>query len=272
MSQSDHALDRLDVLLHALPVENMPMSLSELDGYVTGILACPYMIAPSEWLPHVWGETGEADFPDQETAEETIAAVMAHYNSVAEAMNRSPWIAPIYEVDPNSDETLWEPWVDGFTRAMALTPDAWDRLLDRADDETRTTLAFLIALEDGCMRTTCKRWSQASRSGSTRRSTGPDGMRRRMSVSSAIGRPRHGKAGQAVSSGVACGASTIRTGPRSCWFVRGIPSNWRTSAFFCMNSCIIDRRRIIGIAPPHRNCRLTGSKTSGWLNRSSHSK
>lgn len=28
------------MLLHALPAENMPMSLSELDGYVTGILAC----------------------------------------------------------------------------------------------------------------------------------------------------------------------------------------------------------------------------------------
>ena len=148
MSQSEKALDRLEVLLHALPVENMPMALSELDGYVTGILACPDMIAPSEWLPHVWGETGEADFPDQETAEETIAAVMAHHNAVAEAMIRSPWLAPIYEVDPNSDETLWEPWVDGFTRAMALRPDAWDRLLDQADDETRTMMGFLMALQD----------------------------------------------------------------------------------------------------------------------------
>ncbi len=148
MSQPDQALDRLNVLLHALPVENMPMSLSELDGYVTGILSCPDMIAPSEWLPHVWGETGEADFPDQKTAEETIGAVMAHYNSVAEAMTRSLWIEPIYEVDPNSDETLWEPWVDGFTRAMDLRPDAWDRLLDQADEETRASMAFLMALQD----------------------------------------------------------------------------------------------------------------------------
>ena len=51
MGQSDQALDRLNELLHALPGENMPMTLSELDGYVTGILACSEMIAPSEWLP-----------------------------------------------------------------------------------------------------------------------------------------------------------------------------------------------------------------------------
>ena len=148
MGQSDQALDRLNVLLHALPVENMPMTLSELDGYVTGILACTDMVAPSEWLPHVWGETGEANFPDQKAAEETSSAVMAHYNLAAEAMTRSLWVEPIYEVDPNSDETMWEPWVDGFTRAMSLRPDAWERLLDQADEETRATMIFLMALQD----------------------------------------------------------------------------------------------------------------------------
>jgi uncharacterized protein len=52
------------------------------------------------------------------------------------------------EVDPNSDETLWEPWVDGFSRAMRLRPDAWEKLLDRGDEETRTTMIFLMALQD----------------------------------------------------------------------------------------------------------------------------
>ena len=79
MGQSDQDLDRLSALLHALPVENVPMTLSELDGYVTGILACPDMIMPSDWLPHVWGETGEANFPDMKIADETIGAVMGHY-------------------------------------------------------------------------------------------------------------------------------------------------------------------------------------------------
>ncbi|MGJ8590301.1 MAG: UPF0149 family protein, partial [Yoonia sp.] len=50
MDQSDQELDRLDELLHALPAENMPMTLSELDGYVVGVLACPDMIPSSEWI------------------------------------------------------------------------------------------------------------------------------------------------------------------------------------------------------------------------------
>ena len=148
MDKENKRLDRLDALLHALPFDTMPMAVSELDGYITGLLACPEMIPPSKWLPHVWGETGDAQFPDQKTAERTISAVMEHYNSVAEAMTRSLWCEPIYEIDPNSDEVLWEPWVDGFTRAMRLRPDAWEALLDRADDETRASLIFLMALQD----------------------------------------------------------------------------------------------------------------------------
>lgn len=150
MDQSDQELDRLNALLHALPAEAMPMTLSELDGYIVGVLACPEMIPPSEWLSHVWGETGDAEFPDQQSAEETIGAVMAHYNSVVEAITGALWVEPIYEVDPNSDEVMWEPWVDGFTCAMRVRPAAWSRLLDQADEETRTTMIFLMALQDIC--------------------------------------------------------------------------------------------------------------------------
>lgn len=148
MTKEEKRLDRLDELLHALPFENMPMTLSELDGYVTGVLACPEMIPPSEWLPLVWGETGDAQFTDQKAAEETIGAVMTHYNAVAQAMSLSLWIEPIYEIDTNSDEILWESWVDGYTRALGLRPDAWEKLLDRADEETRSTMIFLMALQD----------------------------------------------------------------------------------------------------------------------------
>ncbi len=148
MNQEDDRLDRLEDLLQALPVENDPMSVSELDGFVTGILTCPEMIPPSDWLPPIWGVTGAAGFPGLEAAEETIGAVMEHYNNVASQITQSLWVEPIYEIDPNSEETLWEPWVDGFTRAMALRPDAWEALLDRADEETRSTIIFIMALQD----------------------------------------------------------------------------------------------------------------------------
>lgn len=148
MDQDDERLQRLDDLLSALPIDDEPMTLSELDGYITGILACPEMIPPSDWLADVWGERKDAGFPDLKTAQETIGAVMAHYNAVAEAMTRSLWLEPIYEIDSISEEVLWEAWIAGFTHAMALRPKAWEALLDRADDETRESMIFIMALAD----------------------------------------------------------------------------------------------------------------------------
>lgn len=148
MNRSENDLDRLEALIFALPQENFPMTLSELDGYITGILVCPEMIAPSEWLPLIWGEAGDAQFPDLKVAQETTEAVMAHYNVIARNLSEEGWLAPIYEIDPNSDETLWEPWIDGFAAAQSLRPEAWGALHDRADKETRSCLHFLMALYD----------------------------------------------------------------------------------------------------------------------------
>lgn len=148
MSRSEKDLDRLEALLFALPQEDFPMTLSELDGYVTGLLTCPEMIPPSDWLPLVWGETGKAGFPGIEAAQETMDAVMAHYNAVAKAIMSKDWLEPIYEIDPNSDETLWEPWIEGFAVAQSLRPEAWAALHDRADKETQSCLHFLMALYD----------------------------------------------------------------------------------------------------------------------------
>ncbi|PXW66256.1 uncharacterized protein C7964_11157 [Loktanella sp. PT4BL] len=148
MAKNAKRLARLTELLNALQVESLPMTLSELDGYITGVLACPEMIPPMLWMPQVWRITGDAYLVDQKVPEETIGAVMEHYNALAKAMTWSRWVAPIYEVDSKSGETLWEPWVDGFSRAMDLRPDAWEGLLDRADEETQASLIFLIALQD----------------------------------------------------------------------------------------------------------------------------
>ena len=37
------------------------MLLEELDGFIAGLLVCPELIKPSEWLSVVWGSEGEDD-------------------------------------------------------------------------------------------------------------------------------------------------------------------------------------------------------------------
>ena len=90
---TDVEIDRLEELLSDIDVMPDAMCASELDGYVAGLLLCPEMIIPSEWLPEVWGLDGEPEFASMKQAEATIGAVMAHYNRVAEnlASRRKPY-------------------------------------------------------------------------------------------------------------------------------------------------------------------------------------
>ena len=148
MSYTIEDLDRLDALLQALPQDQMPMSLSELNGYLTGILAAPDLIMPSEWLDGVWSEDGAGELPDPATAEKLVPAVMEHYNDIAALIYTEGWIEPIYEEDPNSGETLWEPWIDGFTRAMGLRPAQWLAVAEGPNEDAALALNMIIVMQD----------------------------------------------------------------------------------------------------------------------------
>ena len=147
MSDTDPELDRLQDVLNALPAERDGMTIAELDGYVAALIVCPEMILPSEWLPGVWG--GEHEFGDVAEAEATTAAVMGHYNRIARELAERPEdYAPVMEIDPRSGETLWEPWIDGFERAMRLRPDAWEEIALSDDHEASASVSMIVALND----------------------------------------------------------------------------------------------------------------------------
>ena len=147
MSDTDPDLDRLHDLLNAIPAERDGMTIAELDGYVAGLIVCPDMIMPSEWLPGVWG--GEHEFGDVDEAEATIAAVMGHYNRIARELAECPEdYAPVFEIDPNGGDTLWEPWIDGFERAMRLRPEAWEAIALSEDGEASASVSMILALND----------------------------------------------------------------------------------------------------------------------------
>jgi uncharacterized protein len=147
MSDLPRHLKLLDKLLLDFPGE--PMLLSELDGFLTGVIVCPELIMPGEWLPQIWGvEDGESVFENSGQAERMIGLVMEHYNTIAYGLNGSSGeLAPLFEVDTRHNETLWELWIDGFDRAMDLRPDAWTKLL-ASDEDTRAALGGLMTLAE----------------------------------------------------------------------------------------------------------------------------
>ncbi|WBJ98836.1 UPF0149 family protein [Methylocystis parvus] len=127
------------------------MLLEELDGLVAGVLVCPEMIPPSEWLPVVWGQTDEEAAPAFDSMahlNEVLALVMAHYNDLAKRLFERPGTyAPYFAIDDRNGDVLWELWIEGFEKAVKLRPAAWRPLLD-ADLDTAKAMSGLLTLAD----------------------------------------------------------------------------------------------------------------------------
>jgi uncharacterized protein len=142
-------LDHLADLLLDLPYENHGMTLSQFDGFCAGLIVCPDMILPSEWLPKVWGTDVEPFFQDADHAEITIDAATDHYNRVVKVLANNPDnFDPIFGMDQNNDDLLWQPWVAGFEQAMCLRPDTWKQIINSDDDEAASSVGMIIAMND----------------------------------------------------------------------------------------------------------------------------
>ena len=158
-------LDALEAALRALPEESEAMVLSQLDGFVAGLVVCPEPIPAEEWLPVVWGDdatddTAAALFGDAERAAEVTALILRHHAETARVLAEQPDdYGPIYDVapeepdaedaDPDDGEVMWQGWVLGFQSALALRPEIWEPLFEADEDNpARQALDALMALHD----------------------------------------------------------------------------------------------------------------------------
>lgn len=135
--------ERLSAFL--LSLGDDAMVLSELDGFLAGIVICPEPIMPSEWLPLIWGDAGPS-FEDAGQAQDIIALVMARYNDIAHSLQRRGRFTPILEPDID-DSFLWEIWAEGFAQAAGLrVNECWDVYEQSEDEAVRAAMGFLSML------------------------------------------------------------------------------------------------------------------------------
>jgi uncharacterized protein len=127
------------------------MLIEELDGFVAGLLVCPDLIKPGEWLPIIWNRDGgdqQPAFDNLDHANRVLGLIMEHYNSVARTlMERPDHYSPLFAVDERNGDILWELWIEGFEQAIKLHPAAWQKLLN-ADAETAVAMHGMLALAD----------------------------------------------------------------------------------------------------------------------------
>jgi uncharacterized protein len=125
------------------------MLIEEFDGLVAGLLICPDLISPRDWLPIVFGQDGEDEklpFDDADHANRVLALVMDHYNDVALTLMQHPErYRPLYPVDQRNGDVVWEIWIEGFARAASLRPEAWQEPIE-ADSETADAMLGMLTL------------------------------------------------------------------------------------------------------------------------------
>ncbi len=147
MAELPSYLDELDRLL--LDQGDHWMLLTQLDGYLTGILVSPDLVPPGSWLKHIWaGDDGEGGehFEKMEDFQHLIDLVMRHYHDVLALLNQPGSYEPLFDVDTRNEDILWEMWVEGFVQAMNLAPDGWRRIAVSDDTGCRAALKGLAKL------------------------------------------------------------------------------------------------------------------------------
>src|SRR4051794_10193164 len=65
------------------------MGLSDLDGFLTGIIIGPELVTPDEWLPVIWGHE-EPEFEFAAYAESIIGVILGRYSEIAIGLKTDP--------------------------------------------------------------------------------------------------------------------------------------------------------------------------------------
>ncbi|MFS0851411.1 UPF0149 family protein [Novosphingobium panipatense] len=147
MSELASYLDELDQLL--LDQGEDWILLTQLDGYLAGILVSPDLVPPGVWLKHIWAGDDGAGLPHFEKMEDfqhIIDLIMRHYNDVLASLAQPGCYEPLFDIDTRNNDVLWELWVEGFMKAMDLAPDGWERIAVSGDAGCKAALKGMAKL------------------------------------------------------------------------------------------------------------------------------
>ena len=132
-------LDQLDKLLSALPYDAEAMLLSELDGFLAGLLILPEPVAEADWLPHIWKHF-PLDAEAQKIAGEVAALARLRKAEIALQFRQGEdCFDPVFDLDTDGSY-FWELWFEGYERAIKLQVTVYDTLVESGDENLRKTV------------------------------------------------------------------------------------------------------------------------------------
>lgn len=117
-------LERLDQFLSSEDSPENSMMLSNLDGFLHGIVCSPVIIPSEEWIPLAIG-AGHAEVPPW-----VLQDIADLFTGIAQGLKADPSvIEPIFWLAPEGHVIAMD-WCEGFMQAVSLRPREWLRLTE----------------------------------------------------------------------------------------------------------------------------------------------
>lgn len=136
----------LDELAQFLNSDSAPqgcMDLSELDGFLAGLVAGPEVVPQEEWLAEVW-DNEEPDYADEEEQEAVEQALADRYAAIEAGLDANPLAYTAILWQDEAGTTVAEDWAAGCMQAVTLRANAWQPAL--ADEDASVLLIPIASL------------------------------------------------------------------------------------------------------------------------------
>ena len=135
-------LESLDAYLSSDDSPDECMMLSDLDGFLHGIVCSPVPVPSEEWLPVALGGS-PADVPDW-----VLQSIMMIHDSIIKGLTFDPpEVEPIFW-EAHEGHVIAMDWCEGFMDAIALRPKEWLRLTESGSDGQLVTPIMVHLLDD----------------------------------------------------------------------------------------------------------------------------
>ena len=136
-------LDWLGGFLVSEQVPDTALSMEQLDGFFSALVASPDLVLPSEYLPMLWGSNnGGPNYDSLEQAQFVMDLLTRQWNTIVRRLNdefpHTPYLFPA------ADEDRGREWAEGFMLGIELRHDAWTPLA--RDVEVGPLLVALFSL------------------------------------------------------------------------------------------------------------------------------
>jgi uncharacterized protein len=119
------------------------MDLSELDGFLAGLVAGPEVVPREEWLAEVW-DNEDPDYADAGEQAAVEAAIFERYAAIEAGLDATQLHYTAILWQDESGTTIAEDWAAGFMQAVSLRSDAWQPAL--ADEDASVLLIPIASL------------------------------------------------------------------------------------------------------------------------------